>query len=296
MTGEDGGSPTTKWKHLRRAVGWSLVFGLVVLVVAGVLGLGFAFAGAGTLGGAADWLVVLGWQQLLAQGLAALAGGLAATWVVGVRRFRMSLADLRWSRCGPIPRGLVAGLGLGVVPGLVVLLIPVLVSGGRWTVAGSLGEGLQAGGLTLLTLAPAALAEEVLFRGVPLVLMAAALGRGTGIMVVAVVFGLAHLPNPGATGIGIANVALAGVLLGTLFYGPGGLWAAFGAHLGWNITLALSGAAVSGLPFEAPLAYQAGGPVWLTGGAFGPEGGVLATGALTAAVMVAARWVRSSEP
>jgi hypothetical protein len=35
-----------------------------------------------------------------------------------------------------------------------------------------------------------------------------------------------------------------------------------------------------------------GRPTWLTGGAFGPEGGLLGTLALTVAVVVVAQWLR----
>ena len=60
-----------------------------------------------------------------------------------------------------------------------------------------------------------------------------------------------------------------------------GMWAAFGLHLGWNWTLAALDAPVSGLELHVPLIdYYPGGPAWLTGGAFGPEGGVLGTLAL----------------
>jgi hypothetical protein len=71
------------------------------------------------------------------------------------------------------------------------------------------------------------------------------------------------------------------------------MWTAFGAHLGWNGTLAALGAPVSGLPFQIPLVdYTMGGPPWLTGGSFGPEGGLLSTVAITAAIVLAAQWVR----
>ena len=94
-----------------------------------------------------------------------------------------------------------------------------------------------------------------------------------------VIFALFHGLNPGITPLGLGNIALAGIFLGVAFYAPGGLWTAFGAHLGWNATLAALDAPVSGLPFSIPLIdYRAGDPVWLSGGHFGPEGGLLATG------------------
>lgn len=297
MTPEGSETPPAPWKALGTAIGWSVVFGAIVLVVAGALGLLAAVAATGSLDDAAAWLVVLGPGQMVVQGLAALCGGLAATYLVGIRRFGMAASDLRWRQVLPPLKGFAVGLSFGVVPAVAVLLTPVLLGMGQWLV-GDEGFGafvVWSGGMGLV-LAPAALAEEVLFRGVPLVLLAVAMGRGAAILVIALVFGLAHLFNPHVTGLGVANVALAGILLGTVFYGPGGMWAAFGTHLGWNTTLAVLGAAVSGLPFDVPsLDYEAGGPEWLTGGPFGPEGGVLATLALALAVVVAARGIRSPE-
>jgi hypothetical protein len=50
------------------------------------------------------------------------------------------------------------------------------------------------------------------------------------------------------------------------------------------------------MPFRIPLLdYHAGDPTWLSGGPFGPEGGVLATVALIAATLVAARWSREEQ-
>jgi hypothetical protein len=123
------------------------------------------------------------------------------------------------------------------------------------------------------------------------VLLAASLGRGAAVAAIAIPFALAHLGNPNLTALGVGNIALAGIFLGLAFYAPGGIWTAWGAHLGWNGVLAALDTPVSGVPFDIPfLDYSAGTPVWLTGGAFGPEGGLAATLALTLAIPIAARW------
>ncbi|HET7042514.1 MAG TPA: CPBP family intramembrane glutamic endopeptidase, partial [Gemmatimonadales bacterium] len=132
-------------------------------------------------------------------------------------------------------------------------------------------------GLMVLLL-PAAFSEELVFRGLPYVALSRAFGRVPAAIALSVLFGAAHYGNPNVTGLAVANVAIAGVFLSAAFWLPGGIWAATGAHLGWNLTLAALGAPVSGLPFTLPmLDYAMGGPAWLTGGSFGPEGGVIAT-------------------
>jgi len=61
--------------------------------------------------------------------------------------------------------------------------------------------------------------------------------------------------------------------------------------------LAALDAPVSGVPFRIPLLdYVPGDPVWLTGGRFGPEGGLSSTLALTIAVLVARRWAGGKDP
>ncbi|MEO8337413.1 MAG: CPBP family intramembrane glutamate endopeptidase, partial [bacterium] len=56
------------------------------------------------------------------------------------------------------------------------------------------------------------------------------------------------------------------------------LWAAWMAHLAWNWIMAVAlHASVSGIDFQSP-SYKAvmSGPTWLSGGAWGPEGGLVA--------------------
>jgi membrane protease YdiL (CAAX protease family) len=154
-----------------------------------------------------------------------------------------------------------------------------------------LGGYARSLGASLLLLAPAALLEEIMFRGVGQVALARAIGRGWAVVTLAALFALVHILNPNATPLGILNVGLAGVLLGFAFYMPGGIWTAWGAHLGWNGALTAFDAPVSGMPFHIPMFdYVPGGPTWLTGGQFGPEGGLLASGMIAMAIVVARRW------
>lgn len=230
----------------------------------------------------------------LAQGLALLLAFGAATWVVGLRALRLDAASLRWrARLGWL-KALAIGVVFGVLPAAVAMMMGVFTAGAGWVPdGGSLGGWVGQVGKTLLILAPAALAEELMFRGLPLVVASRALGRGRAILLLSVLFALAHLSNPDVTAAGIGNIALAGIFLSLAFFSAGGMWTAFGAHLGWNVTLAALAAPVSGLPFDIPyIDYRMGSPVWLTGGAFGPEGGLLATATLAATVVLVALWNR----
>lgn len=263
----------------------------------GALAGSVAFAVLGTLltmllaVGAAQAGLFEGAAGLGVQGLVMLAGFGAATVVVGRIALRLSAADLRWRGVGAPAGGFARGLLIGAVPALAALLLSI-IAGARWQPdAGGIADYAGQVGLTLVVLAPAALAEEVVFRGLPLVVVAAAIDRRFAIVVTSVLFGLAHVTNPNVSALAVVNIALAGVFLAVAFYTPGGMWAAWGAHLGWNGMLAALDAPVSGLPFLIPLIdYDPDGPAWLTGGSFGPEGGLFATLALACAIAVTARW------
>ncbi len=132
--------------------------------------------------------------------------------------------------------------------------------------------------LSVAVLAPAALTEELLLRGYPFTVLRARWGVAAAMAVTSIVFGVLHLGNPGARPMAIANVIAAGVFLAGVRVVTNSLAAAWAAHFAWNWTLGGGfHAAVSGLPFGTP-GYQLvdSGPDWISGGAWGPEGGVLA--------------------
>jgi membrane protease YdiL (CAAX protease family) len=228
--------------------------------------------------------------DLLLQTAAGLLGYGIVTLLLGVKLLHLSGEDLRWAPLSRAGRGFVLGLVVGAVPAIVAIGLSLPLGGAALLPdAGGPGLYFRQVGLTFLVLAPAALFEELVFRGVGQVLLAKAVGRIPAMVLLSVLFALAHIKNDNVTTLGLTNIALAGIFLGLAFYAPGGIWTAWGAHLGWNTTLAAFDAPVSGLPFSIPLInYQPGGPSWLTGGSFGPEGGILASVALV--MMTAAVW------
>jgi hypothetical protein len=138
---------------------------------------------------------------------------------------------------------------------------------------------------SLLNFAPAAATEELLFRGYPFQTLAQGLTMLPAILVMSGLFGIAHAWNPNATPLSTANVILAGIWLSLAYLKTRGLWLPFGLHLSWNFTqTTVYGFRTSGLEFADNQLWSAvqQGPDWITGGAFGPEGGVLAAVALLA--------------
>lgn len=144
----------------------------------------------------------------------------------------------------------------------------------------------------LLMLAPAALWEELVFRGY---LWSVAADAGNDLLALvstSLVFGLVHVTNPGAGVLSTVVVMLAGGCLGLVRLSLG-LPAAWLAHLAWNwVMAAVLHVPVSGVSFEMP-GYRAvvSGPAWITGGVWGPEGGAVAGVLLFAALSVAGRSV-----
>jgi len=100
-------------------------------------------------------------------------------------------------------------------------------------------------------------------------------------------FGLGHYQNPNATLPGTLNVCLAGALLSVAYLRTRSLWLPYGIHLGWNLlTGLLVGLPVSGVRIASVWRIETEGPPELTGGAFGPEGGLAATVAIIAAAVI----------
>lgn len=217
--------------------------------------------------------------------LAALAAGVVAIRVFDGRP--AGAVGVAWTRA--VPRELVVGLAVG---GLALAAIAGLLAA-----LGTLSYQAQAGtaadwaatvGGDFALLAVAAFAEEALFRGYGFQVLVRAIGPAIATVGASALFAAAHAFNPNVDTFALVNIFLAGILLSAAYLRTRSLWFATAVHLGWNWCMAsLLDLPVSGLAmFDTPL-YEpvVGGPDWLTGGAFGPEGGLAATAAFVLAAL-----------
>jgi uncharacterized protein len=246
----------------------------------------------------AGFLLVYTWifgpiteADLWAEPVSTLLATLLASWFM-LRREGRSFRHLGfgWSRV--TPRDVGAGITIGAAElGLVLLILLTAGFVVYRTEAGTLSAYLQTVGHDFALFAVAAAEEEVMFRGYPFLLLLAAFGRVPTVIIGSGLFALAHAANPNIGVLAYLNLFLAGVLFSIAMLRTWSLWYVTALHMGWNWALAtLADLPVSGLEFfDTPLYEPAvSGPAWFTGGAFGPEAGLVGTvsiGAATAAVV-----------
>ncbi len=204
------------------------------------------------------------------------------------------------------PGGVLFTSGLGLTPrmpihaamGLGLALVSLAsIAGVALLMGATFTEGTtQVSALAIVALAMQSAGEEFVFRGTLFESIRERFGVLPAIVLTSVLFGLLHALNPGASVIAIANVILAGALMGTMVARSGSLWMAVLFHAGWNLSVgaffgSVSGSANSG--WVTSLATDAMPPeaVWFITGPFGIEQGVVTTIVLTAGIVVVNGWV-----
>ena len=184
------------------------------------------------------------------------------------------------------------------IPGAMMLTIFVLELALGWTrFDGWAWQTQSAGSIVLSILTGLAgflivgYQEELLSRGYHLQNIHQGMGMGWGLFLSSGIFAVMHLANPNA----VWYAALPGLLAAGYFLAFGWmrtrqLWLPIGLHVGWNFFegtifgFPVSGIGIFGLVRQTPV-----GPAVMTGGAFGPEAGLILIPAL--AVGVACVWL-----
>lgn len=232
------------------------------------------------------WAVVA-WGSLLAT--------IAVTAALGRWIERRTLTDLGLGWRPTIGRDLVLGLALATA--LFVSVVGVGAAQNLYYVRSST-SAVDALGITVvgfLLLLPLAAVEEISLRGYVLQAVSRSWGAVGGVAVSTLAFVLLHALNPGFREhpLTILGLLLAGLYLASAYLITRNLWLAIFLHTGWNLLEGpIFGLPVSGIRSpETVLETTATGPALWTGGAFGPEAGLLLC--LLMIVHLAALWVMS---
>ncbi len=136
-------------------------------------------------------------------------------------------------------------------------------------------------------------AEEVLFRGWVLPVLGARYRPWVGLLISSLIFALLHGLNPGISVLAVVNLVLFGLFAGLYAMREGSLWGISALHSVWNwvqgnfFGFEVSGTNASG---GTLLNLMTTGKDWLTGGAFGPEGGLAVTIVLLAGIAATIFW------
>ena len=186
-------------------------------------------------------------------------------------------------------RGVALGWGMTLVT-----ILPIVVAGSFhplfWFSPRSWGLAVVA----LFTIVLLALNLELAFRGYIFVHLIAAIGPEAASILLSLLYALLSSLRPNSTSVSIAVTFLFGLLFSAAYLRTHALWLGCGVHFAWYATMAL----LLGLPVAAyttlctPISATVSGPLWLSGGAYGPEGAALSVMVVIPAVFILYRMTR----
>lgn len=199
----------------------------------------------------------------------------------------------------PIP------IALGALTGglLIAISMALVLAFGAYEIVawrGMQGGLLGVAGLILI----AATLEELFYRCVLFRILETAWGTIAALCLQSLIFAIVHLGNfQGEAPLSevvtmIISVSLLGALWTLVFVHTRSLWVAAANHAAWNFTIVLAGLPLSGgeeWRAMAPLAGEYRGPVWLTGGMFGPESSIVTIILVAVTVAGLLHWARRKD-
>ena len=108
------------------------------------------------------------------------------------------------------------------------------------------------------------------------------------------IFGFLHIFNPNTSVISTVNLIIAGLFLGLGYILTGELAISIGLHMTWNFFQGVVfGFPVSGMaPLASFIGIRQSGPESVTGGAFGPEAGLIGLAAILVGSILTVLWVK----
>ena len=130
--------------------------------------------------------------------------------------------------------------------------------------------------------------EEIAIRGWLIPALGIRYHPLTAVLLTGCVFGILHLLGNGATILSFMNLTLSGFFFALYAISGGNIWGVCGLHLSWNLAQGdIFGLSIIGQPSITNSIFITNntGTDLLTGGDFGPEGGIITTLFLICAIM-----------
>lgn len=138
--------------------------------------------------------------------------------------------------------------------------------------------------------------EELVFRCILLTILVKLFRKPWfAILITSIYFGYVHLDNDHATLLSALSNGLGGVMYGLAFIFTRKIWFPWALHFAWNYVQApILGFPVSGFKIEGILKLNLLDHSWLSGGLYGPEGGIIGIAFRFIVIMLIVIWIRKS--
>ena len=146
---------------------------------------------------------------------------------------------------------------------------------------------------------PRAFAEEFFCRGLMLngVSMVIRKNQWLAVAISSIAFGSLHAVNPHASLVSVAGNSLGGLVYALAYLKSGRLWLGTGLHFAWNFVQGpIFGFPVSGYFSRGIVAQEWEGDIWLGGGEYGPEAGLIGMVFRFVAIVLILLWCRRPKP
>jgi membrane protease YdiL (CAAX protease family) len=214
---------------------------------------------------------ILRWRR---QGVSVLAG-------LGLKTDRWTMPDIG------------AGLSIATAAMIGVLIVELMLRVAQMAGGAFDSVAVLVFGLFLIL---SGLIDEILMRGMLISGLAMMLGGRpfAAVLIASVLFGSTHIFFEGASTLSLISNSLGGVMYGLAFILTRRIWLGLGLHFAWNFVQGpILGFILSGHPVAGALFHIGDlGPVWLTGGLYGPEGGIVGIGFRFAVIGAVLAWAR----
>jgi membrane protease YdiL (CAAX protease family) len=258
-------------------------------------------------GGGSD--SITSWYLILI-GFVRLLPALISVWIVGRFIDRRSITDFVFQFNKEWWKDFAFGLGLGAF--LMTCIFAIEYSSGWISIVNYFHMTnnnepfiIPASGCFFIFIC-VGIGEEVIFRGYQIKNFAEGFylnreqpwkGVLIALIISSALFGLWHWENPNATLISTLNIMMGGLFFSLGFMLTKQLALSIGVHISWNFFQGnVFGLPVSGITLPSNLAsvfkVEQSGPVIWTGGAFGPEAGILALIMFVIGIVLLIGWVR----